>query len=120
MSLDDFNDEKAAEGLASDLNPLREAIFEAAEDSAKADPLASLDMAAVASLPVAESSPVGMPTPGPEVAVKAKVAKPSLAERLSRMSPYNVMLAVALVSLLSAMLFMVLELSSYDWTISAK
>ncbi len=94
-----------------DLNPLREAILEAAEEEA---------LRAGPGLPTAPLAPAeASPAAHQPRQRKAHKATGSLVSRLSTASPYDVMLCVGLMAILLAILCLVIELTRYGWSIQA-
>jgi hypothetical protein len=99
------------------MNPLREAIFEAAEDEGRKysqglDDGPALPNPLAGPLPMgpgmAAASGLGLPTP--PVMQPTRPRKPSLKARLAQANPYNVMLAVSATALGLGALFLFFDL----------
>ncbi len=120
MSSDDPNTP-----MGDDINPLAEAIFEAADDLEKGRPLSATATEPLTTdeVPVSpELGSEGYEPPAEEVQeveaeepAEADEKKPSLWSRLSSASPYTVMLAITMVAVLIGIVCMGIELSSYGW-----
>ncbi|MCR4415875.1 MAG: hypothetical protein NUV77_25960, partial [Thermoguttaceae bacterium] len=114
--------------LRSGMNPLTEAILEAAEDLEKGRPLASgaesPDLAAAqvppASAPLDELPEEPAPAEPEEIAAPEEVQAGSFWDRLAEVNPYTVMLAVALAALIVGVGMLALELTSYGWDVKAR
>lgn len=113
MSTDDAIDRDSDE-----LHPLREAVFEASEDEEQGRARAR----GSSSPPEPESSVEPTEERGREEPKRHTGEKQSspFFPKLAAANPYSVMLVVSLAALFIGILCMVLELTSYGWSVSAR
>lgn len=114
--------------LGGAMNPLTEAILEAAEDLEKGRPLAAGGDLLAAPLQGGEAKPAPLEElpqeaapieeePEQPAAVEAEPQPVSFWGRLAQANPYNVMLAIAAVALLLGIAVLLVELSRYGFQV---
>lgn len=116
--------ENPGEAMSNDLNPLNEAIMEAAEDenrlNSASDPFASQAVAEPEGKPdkkKREKKKKEKPAKAAKPPKAAKKPKSPGGSKLTSASPYTVLLAVAMIAIVAGILLATLELANYGFAL---